>query len=74
MNQGSMIVFITGSAHAETPPHPDISLREKSDLSPQAGRGKKATALLMQARLDDDIRSGDLIGAGFGWRKQYNGF
>jgi hypothetical protein len=45
-----------------------------SYLSPQAGRGKKATALLMQARLDDDIRGGDLIGAGFGWRKQYNGF
>jgi hypothetical protein len=29
---------------AESPPHPDFSLRVKSDLSPQAGRGKQEAA------------------------------
>src|SRR6266852_1704682 len=37
-------VGMRGTLHAlglaESPPHPDFSLRAKSDLSPQAGRGK----------------------------------
>ena len=33
-------IGITGLA--ESPPHPDFSLRVKSDLSPQAGRGEEA--------------------------------
>src|SRR5450756_2629003 len=47
MIQGINDLFITGSAHAETPPHPG-SLRRcfasswRSDLSPQAGRGEPA--------------------------------
>jgi hypothetical protein len=28
--------FVTGSAQAEMPPHPEPSLRSDSDLSPQA--------------------------------------
>jgi hypothetical protein len=38
MIQDTNDLFITSSAHAETPPHPDRLRR--SDLSPQAGRGE----------------------------------
>src|SRR5260370_9247266 len=43
-----------GSLHAfglaESPSHPDFSLRVKSDLSPQAGRGKSTSSALVFER------------------------
>jgi hypothetical protein len=47
-------VGVRGSLHvfglAESPPHPDFSLRVKSDLSPQAGRGDLKATLAAHAK------------------------
>jgi hypothetical protein len=42
-NNAATTTFIIDSAQAETPPHPEPSLRLGSDLSPQAGRGWTST-------------------------------
>src|SRR6266404_8150932 len=56
LNLARMRVGVRGTLHAfglaESPPHPNFSLRVKSDLSPQAGRGApKSSAQRYRSRV-----------------------